>query len=259
MGLDGPRLASCSRGLEAGSQFCVPISLSSSRNLWSAHHQRHRMGIANETVEPNEQVVQRYLQQLEAGISDPTGALSPTRSTSPAADVAFSPTPGYYGRPGARLPTAEESLRIYRQQGWIPAVAGPFEADRLRVLERYNLSRSVEAHASIDRVTDLASTIFQVPIVVVSLVMESEELFVSTLGWDKVSSVYSRIYSTFMRVSGTPQRSRSCLLASFTRVELSPNFSPKTGEGATIDGVLEQGVPALVRCLVLELIPPESW
>ncbi|ORY90859.1 hypothetical protein BCR35DRAFT_299466 [Leucosporidium creatinivorum] len=134
--------------------------------------------------EPTEAVVQRYLRQLEQGVSDPAAALA-ARSASAGASSSFSPTPGFYGRPGAQLPTAEESRAIFVKQGWIPAVAGPFEEDRRRVLERYNLGKTVEAHHAIDRVVDLASSVFKVPIVVISLVQEDQELFVSTLGWDK--------------------------------------------------------------------------
>lgn len=158
--------------------------------------------------------VEQYLRLLEQGISDPTITLSPEPPSSPDAvpspplaastpslspncsdssagdqppTTPITPTPGYYGRPGARLPTTEESLRTYKQQGWVPAVAGPHEESRLQVLERFNLSKTVEAHLAIDRIVDLASTVFRCPIVVVSLVQEDQELFVATLGWDKVS------------------------------------------------------------------------
>jgi len=183
--------------------------------------------------EPTEGKVEQYLRLLKAGISDPGLSLSPERILSkpalagPSPTPTFAPTPGYYGQPGAHLPTAEESLRIYRELGWIPAVAGPFENDRLAVLERYNLSKAVEAQAAVDRITDLASTVFNVPICVVSLVQEDQELFVSTLGWDQVSFDFGRP-ACFLRCA---ERSRRVLCEGFDAFSAG-GIAPSSRESA---------------------------
>lgn len=137
--------------------------------------------------------VESYLKLMrEAGISDPTRATkegdhapSPTsfKTAAPADPV---PVAGYYGRPGEQLGTAEEARKIYEEQGWLPAVTGPYEEDRRRVLERYSLPHATK-NEQIDRIADTAQCVFSVPIVVVSLVLEDRETFVCTLGWDAVS------------------------------------------------------------------------
>lgn len=82
----------------------------------------------------------------------------------------------HFGDEGAELPgSEEEARRLWQQQGWLPAAVGPHEDARRRVLCRHSLGNLAQC-PSIDRVTDLAKELFDVPTVIVSLVMEDRQI-----------------------------------------------------------------------------------
>ncbi|KAM0753362.1 hypothetical protein T439DRAFT_323999 [Meredithblackwellia eburnea MCA 4105] len=89
-----------------------------------------------------------------------------------------------FGCIGDKLDDAQAARRTFIQKGYLPAVTGPFEEERRKVLKRFKLNELGPGNLEVDRIVDMAAAIFNVPIVVVSLVLENMETFCATLGWD---------------------------------------------------------------------------
>ena len=121
----------------------------------------------------SEAAVQRYLEEMRKGKSNAAilQALSEASFPPPSPVVV-----GDFGEEGAELGSEEEARRIWQDRGWLPAVHGPYEEDRRRLMAQHRL-HSVEKLEGVDRIADLAQSIFEVPIVVVSLVLEDREKF----------------------------------------------------------------------------------
>ncbi|GAA5859966.1 hypothetical protein JCM8547_003037 [Rhodosporidiobolus lusitaniae] len=78
--------------------------------------------------------------------------------------------------------TAEHARRVFEREGWMPAVNGPHEEERLRVLRRFGL-RDVGQIDAVDKIAETARMIFGTKVVTVSCMLEDRGMFVTTRGW----------------------------------------------------------------------------
>ncbi|KAM0792829.1 hypothetical protein ACM66B_002595 [Microbotryomycetes sp. NB124-2] len=135
------------------------------------------------------QVVDDYLTSLSSGSqngSRPALSVRGDRRLSGSGSTRPTP-PGTATRrrndspPDQSLETAKQ---VWETQGWMSAAAGPHEDERRRILERFHL-KSVGQVRALDRVAQLAQTMFNVPLVAVTLFLEDHEKLATTIGWDK--------------------------------------------------------------------------
>ncbi|BGP38475.1 hypothetical protein JCM10449v2_002409 [Rhodotorula kratochvilovae] len=82
----------------------------------------------------------------------------------------------------ARVGTADQALETYKETGWLPAVRGPHEEERLKVLRRFGL-QDVGQVAAVDRIAETAKAIFKTNTVTVSCMLEDKGMFIATRGW----------------------------------------------------------------------------
>ncbi|GAA5889083.1 hypothetical protein JCM6882_009737 [Rhodosporidiobolus microsporus] len=73
-------------------------------------------------------------------------------------------------------------VAFYTQNGYMPAPLGAFEAERLRVMKRYGLDRP-ERREGIERVVRLAKGHFGTQTVIVTLVLDGQQVLVGESGW----------------------------------------------------------------------------
>ncbi|GAA5933802.1 hybrid sensor histidine kinase/response regulator [Sporobolomyces koalae] len=75
-----------------------------------------------------------------------------------------------------------ELREFYKRHEYLPAPNGPHEAERLRTIKRYGLDRP-ERKAAIDRICRIAKAYFQTKTVIITLVLEDQQVLVSETGW----------------------------------------------------------------------------
>ncbi|KAK4056285.1 hypothetical protein OIO90_002729 [Microbotryomycetes sp. JL221] len=92
--------------------------------------------------------------------------------------------------------SSEQPRRVWESQGWMSSTTGPHEDERRRILERFHL-KSVGQVKALDRVAQLAQTMFQVPLVAVTLFLEDHEKLASTIGWDNTEQTNPSSPTTF--------------------------------------------------------------
>lgn len=139
--------------------------------------------------------VERYLEAMRGGRSN----ASHLREMSNFNDASPLAAPGYFGDHGAELGGEDDARRVWEERGWIPAVAGPHEDERRRVLARHKL-HSIGKLEGVDKVADLAADVFKVPVVVVSLVLEDRETFSEYHGFPDASELTSVALSEHHRM-----------------------------------------------------------
>ncbi|GAA5861955.1 hypothetical protein JCM1840_006887 [Sporobolomyces johnsonii] len=141
----------------------------------------------------------------------PHGKLLDSSPATGAPDTPLCESPG--GK--AEFGSVEFAEETWRTKGYFPAILNcPHEEERLRVLQRYDLS-SVGQIKAIDKISETARDLFDVPLVVVSIVLADREVFVSSSGWDP-----KEMEETFPRIS----------------VDLAESFCPHAMSKAEDDG-----------------------
>ncbi|KAK4049435.1 hypothetical protein OIV83_004168 [Microbotryomycetes sp. JL201] len=112
------------------------------------------------------QLVDDYISRLSGSTDGSTRGDRSGNSTGPSRR---SPPHGKRRQsPGAQSTLHEEPRQVWETQGWMSASSGPHEDERRRILERFHL-KSVGQVRALDRVAQLAQTMFSVPLVAVTL------------------------------------------------------------------------------------------
>ncbi|GAA5903437.1 hypothetical protein JCM6882_006548 [Rhodosporidiobolus microsporus] len=80
--------------------------------------------------------------------------------------------------------TAAWAQETYRRKGYLPAMKSPFEDQRQQTLRRYSLSPPTKIKA-VDDLCALGRDVFDMPIVLINLVLEDRIVFLSSSGWSE--------------------------------------------------------------------------